>query len=91
MSFYFYLARCNDNSLYSGSCKDVKAREKKHNDGTGAKYTRARRPIEIIYFERLDNRSEAAKREYEVKQWTKAKKEDLVKNKKSCPSPDFKT
>ena len=78
MSFFFYLARCSDNSLYSGSCKDVKSREKMHNDGTGAKYTKARRPIKIVYFEELENRSEACKREYQVKQFTKAQKEKLA-------------
>ena len=78
MTFYFYLARCSDNSLYSGSCKDIQQREDTHNSGKGAKYTRARRPVQIVYYEEFPNRSEAAKREYEVKQWTKAKKENLL-------------
>ncbi len=47
--YYFYLARCADNSLYAGYCADVKSREAKHNSGDGAKYTRQRRPIKIIY------------------------------------------
>ena len=80
MSFFFYLARCSDSSLYSGSCKEVKSREKMHNEGKGAKYTRSRLPIKIIYFEEFGNRSEACKRESEVKKFTKTKKENLVKS-----------
>lgn len=80
MSFFFYLARCNDNSLYSGSCKNVKSREKMHNEGKGAKYTRARLPIKIVYFEEFKNRSLACKRESAVKKFTKKQKEDLIKS-----------
>ena len=79
MEYFFYLARCNDDTLYAGHCKEVQIREEKHNHGTGAKYTRARRPIKIVYSEKHNSRSEAAKREYEVKQWPKQKKEDLIK------------
>ncbi|MFH1546231.1 MAG: GIY-YIG nuclease family protein [Patescibacteria group bacterium] len=79
MPFYFYLARCSDNSLYSGSCVDLKNREKTHNDGKGAKYTRSRRPVRIVYSEKFATRSEAMKREAEVKKWTRAKKINLVK------------
>jgi len=49
-----------------------------HNEGKGAKYTRSRLPIEIVYFEEYENRSEACKRESEVKKFTKSKKEELV-------------
>lgn len=80
MPFFFYLARCSDNSLYSGSCKDVKSREKMHNEGKGAKYTRARLPIKIVYFEEFENRSEACKRESAVKKFTKKQKEELIKS-----------
>lgn len=51
-----------------------------HNEGKGAKYTRSRLPIEIVYFEELENRSEACKRESEVKKFSKTKKEELVKS-----------
>lgn len=80
MTFFFYLARCSDNSLYSGSCKDIKSREKMHNSGKGAKYTRSRLPIEIVYFEEHENRSEACIRESAVKKFTKPQKESLVKS-----------
>ncbi|HVW66442.1 MAG TPA: GIY-YIG nuclease family protein [Candidatus Peribacteraceae bacterium] len=78
MPHFFYLARCSDDSLYAGTCVDLKEREAKHNDGSGAKYTRSRRPIRIIYHEEFDTLSEARKREAEVKKWTKAEKEALI-------------
>ena len=78
MPFYFYLARCADDSLYSGYCKDLANREKTHNEGKGAKYTRARRPVEIIYSEKFATRSEAMQREAAVKKLTKIEKEKLA-------------
>ena len=78
MSYYFYLARCNDSSLYSGSCRDLLQREQMHNSGKGAKYTRSRLPIKIVYSEEFATQSEALKREAEVKKWTKQAKEELV-------------
>jgi putative endonuclease len=78
MPFHFYLARCTDDSLYSGYCKDLVDREKTHNEGKGAKYTRARRPVEIIYSEKFATRSEAMQREAAVKKLTKIEKEKLV-------------
>ena len=75
---HFYLARCADGSLYSGSCLDLKAREAKHNEGTGAKYTRSRRPVEIIYHEEFSTLKEARHREAQVKTWSKTEKEKLV-------------
>lgn len=76
---YFYLARCADGSLYAGTCVDLAAREAKHNDGTGAKYTRARGPVKIIYHETFVTLSDARKREAEVKKWSKSEKETLIK------------
>lgn len=78
MPFYFYLARCADQSLYAGSCSDLAARAAKHNAGTGAKYTRSHRPVKIIYSEEFPTRSEALRREAEVKRWKKTEKEKLV-------------
>jgi putative endonuclease len=78
MSHYFYLARCADQSLYAGTCVNISEREAKHNDGTGAKYTRSHRPVKIIYFEEFETLSDARKREAEVKKWTKIQKEALV-------------
>lgn len=78
MPHYFYLARCSDNSLYSGSCIDLEAREERHNESRGAKYTRSRRPVKMVYHEEFETQSEARKREAEVKKWSKAKKELLT-------------
>lgn len=79
MSHFFYLARCADGSLYAGTCIDIAAREAKHNDGTGSKYTRSRLPIKIIYHEAFETLSDARKREAEVKTWSKQKKESLCR------------
>jgi putative endonuclease len=79
MPHFFYLARCSDESLYSGTCIDVKGREEMHNSGKGAKYTRSRLPIKIIYVETFETLSEARKREAEVKRWSKAEKEKLLR------------
>jgi putative endonuclease len=78
VSWYFYILRCKDNSLYSGMTDDPEARVRKHNSGTGAKYTLARRPVVLVYSEKYDSKSEALKREHEVKKWPKSKKEQLI-------------
>ncbi len=76
--YFTYLARCNDSTLYTGYTDDIKKRESAHNIGQGAKYTKARRPIKIIYWEKLQTKSLAMKREAEIKKWPKIKKESLV-------------
>jgi putative endonuclease len=78
MPHYFYLARCADDSLYSGSCIDIQEREDKHNSGKGAKYTRAHLPVKIVYHEEYATLGEARKREAEVKKWKKSEKENLL-------------
>ncbi|MDD5041922.1 MAG: GIY-YIG nuclease family protein [Candidatus Peribacteraceae bacterium] len=79
MLYYFYLARCCDESLYAGFCMDLKEREKRHNEGKGAKYTRSHFPIKIVHHETYETRSAALRREAQVKTWTKAAKEKLVR------------
>lgn len=79
MSHFFYLARCNDGSLYAGTCLNLKERESKHNDGTGAKYTRSRTPVKIIYHEKFLSLGKARKRETEVKTFSKSQKEVLIR------------
>ncbi len=76
--WYFYLARCGDGSLYSGICVDLEARFAKHNSGKGAKYTRSRLPVTMVYSEELESHSAALKREAEVKRWSKDRKEQLA-------------
>ena len=79
MKYFVYLAQCADKSLYIGSCTNLKSRENKHNKGEGAEYTRKRRPIKIVYFEECNTLNEARRREAQIKRWTRAKKENLVK------------
>jgi len=79
-NYYAYLARCSDQSLYAGYTNDIANREAVHNEGKGSKYTRARLPIQIVYFEEFKNRSEAMKQECAFKRLTKIQKEKLVKN-----------
>ncbi len=78
MPYYFYLARCSDNSLYAGTCVHLAAREARHNEGKGAKYTRSRRPIRMVYSEEFSTLTEARKREAQVKTWSRIKKERLA-------------
>lgn len=78
MSFFTYLARCSDNTLYTGYCKNIQQREEMHNAGSGARYTRSRRPVKILYFEEYKTKPEAMKREYEIKQLSRPQKEALI-------------
>ena len=75
---YAYLVRCSDNSLYAGWTNDIEKRVKAHNDGTGAKYTKPRRPVTLAYLEEFDTKSEAMKREAALKKMTHKQKEELV-------------
>lgn len=73
-----YIAKCSDGTLYTGVSNDLDARIKKHNSGMGAKYTRSRRPVELIWSEPANNRSSAQKREHEIKKLTRDEKLKLV-------------
>ena len=75
-----YILKCSDNSLYTGWTNDIKHRLKMHNEGKGAKYTRARLPVELVYFEEFETKTEALHREIELKKLTRAKKIELIKN-----------
>ncbi|OGL65349.1 hypothetical protein A3F52_03955 [Candidatus Uhrbacteria bacterium RIFCSPHIGHO2_12_FULL_47_11] len=79
MKYFVYLARCCDNSLYTGSCINIEERELKHNKGAGAQYTKQRRPVKIIYSEEFSDLIEARKREVQIKGWTREKKEHLIR------------
>ena len=74
---FVYIVRCSDNTLYTGWAVDVAARIKLHNAGRGAKYTRMRRPVRLIYSEELATRAEAMQRERQIKRWPRAKKLEL--------------
>ena len=77
-SWFFYTVRCVDGSLYCGITNNLDKRMKKHNAGTGAKYTRNRRPVVLVYTEKYDGISRARKREEQVKHWSRIKKEQLI-------------
>ncbi len=78
MSWYVYMLRCRDNSLYTGSTDDPDRRLQTHNKGLGAKYTRSRLPVTLVYREECADRSGALRREYAIKQLTKTQKEQLI-------------
>ncbi|MEB7754940.1 GIY-YIG nuclease family protein [Staphylococcus pseudoxylosus] len=75
---FIYIVKCKDGSLYTGYAKDVTQRVAKHNNGQGAKYTKIRRPVKLVYQEMFDTKSEALKREYEIKTYTRQQKLELI-------------
>jgi len=80
---YVYIIRCRNNSLYTGWTTDLERRIKEHNEGIGSKYTRANGPVKLVYFEEMESKIKAMKREYEIKQLPKEKKELLIKKQNS--------
>lgn len=80
---YFYVLHCKDNTLYAGYTNNLEKRVKLHNEGKGAKYTRGRGPVELIFSKAYDNKSAALKAEYEFKQWSREKKEKYIENNKN--------
>ncbi len=76
--WYLYILRLSDDSLYTGITKDVERRIQQHEEGNGSKYVRSRLPCELVHVEKMEDRSEALKREAEIKSWRKKKKERLV-------------
>ncbi len=82
MSWRVYMVRCVDGSLYTGCTNDLEKRVARHNAGTGARYTRSRRPVELVWNVRVKDRSAALSREARLKQLTRAQKLVLVARKK---------
>ena len=76
--WHVYIVRCADRSLYTGIARDAEARLRQHNSGDGARYTRSRLPVVLVYREPAPDRSAALKREYAIKQMTAADKRRLV-------------
>lgn len=75
---YVYILRCYDGSLYTGWTTDLEHRVKAHNEGKGAKYTRSRRPVELVYHEEFETKSEALKREAAIKRLSREEKLTLI-------------
>ena len=71
---------CSDKTYYTGITTEIDRRIEEHNAGKGAKYTQGRTPVKLVYTESYKNRSEASKREYEVKALSKAQKENLIES-----------
>ncbi len=78
LMFFVYMVRCADGTLYTGLARDPRQRVQVHNSGKGAKYTRSRLPVSLVYCERCDSLSAALKRERQLKPWRRAKKEALI-------------
>lgn len=77
-SWYVYLLRCGDGSLYCGIARDVEHRLRAHRNGTGAKYTRGRGPLELVYREQCPDHSAALRREMEIKALKRQEKLRLI-------------
>jgi predicted GIY-YIG superfamily endonuclease len=76
--WYLYLLECCDKSLYTGITLNLQRRIDDHNNGNGARYTRSRLPVSLAYFESCSTKSEALKRELQIKGWTRKKKLALI-------------
>lgn len=79
MFYYVYIVKCSDNTLYTGYTNNLNRRIRLHNLGKGAKYTRGRTPVILVYYEEFSTKSEALKREYAIKQMKREEKLILVK------------
>lgn len=80
MNYWVYILQCGDDTLYTGITTDVERRFKEHQNGTGAKYTRGRSPLKIVYREPCPDKSTALRREYAIKQLPRAKKLELIQS-----------
>jgi len=77
---YIYIIKCGDNSLYTGWTNNLEKRFQEHCKGQGAKYTKGRGPLEIVYHEVFDNKIDAMKREYSIKKLSRKEKDILVES-----------
>lgn len=85
MPYYIYILKCADGTYYTGSTNNIEKRVKAHNVAkTGAKYTKSRRPVQLIYMEEFQTKSEALIREHAIKQLSHKQKQTLIK---LVPSP----
>ena len=86
-TWFVYLLRCADGSLYTGITKDVSRRSRQHNAGTASRYTRSRRPTRMVYVESHAGQSQALKREAAIKALTRPEKEALIRVRETSDSP----
>ena len=80
--WYVYILRCGDGTLYTGMTDDVARRVQMHNSGKGAKYTRGRTPVKVVYTEECESYSAALKREYAIKQLARKQKLEMIQSPK---------
>lgn len=85
--FYIYIVECADGTFYTGWTVNLKKRLLVHNQGRGSRYTRCRLPVRIVYFESLSTKSQALKREFEVKKLTRREKKTLTQS--FCPQQTY--
>lgn len=78
MKWFIYMLQCSDDTIYTGYTNDVDKRVAKHNKGKGAKYTKGRLPVLLVYYEQHPSKSSAMKREYAIKQLSKDEKIKLM-------------
>ena len=84
---YVYLLRCSDGTLYCGWTTDLTVRVESHNSGNGAKYTRSRLPVELVYYEQYEDRHEALSREWHIKRMSRQEKLEMI-NRFDIPLPE---
>lgn len=79
MRYFVYILKCNDDTLYTGITTEIARRVEEHNTSAkGAKYTKIRRPVSLVYQEELEDRSQASKREYAIKKLSREEKLRLI-------------
>ena len=78
MKYYVYMVVCSDMTVYTGYTNDIEKRVATHNKGKGAKYTKTRLPVKLVYKEEFDTKSDAMKREYQIKQLNRKEKLNLA-------------
>ena len=79
---YTYMLKCKDNTYYTGYTCDLEKRLKAHNEGKGAKYTKGRGPVELVYYEKYEDKHTAMRREWEIKRLSRREKEKMINEQK---------
>ncbi len=87
---YTYIVMCSDNTLYTGYTVDLSRRLREHNSGSGARYTRGRTPVKLVYSESFSTQSEAQKREHEIKQMSRQEKASLAVSEGNLPEGEVR-
>lgn len=85
--WFVYILRCADRTLYTGITTDVVRRVRMHNQGQGAKYTRGRGPVELVFVETCRDRCQALRREYAIKRMPRSRKDQLIATEAALVSP----